>query len=247
MAMMTCKGCKAQISTMAKACPKCGLVPKKTSGCMVIFLVFLGLASAFFVLIFVLAIFSNSSKSPDASSTSQNTANAINEITPKPADPAVEAAAAEGSLLLIELRVEENTKKLKKYYASQDQISQATDDLIRLAVLKGYYSEAKTKKEKELGLKASKLLPKVAQQQRELYSSATEEIFIKSGMDVKVTARGKDKTQLRIEYVLMSQPLVYKFQNEIKIGDQARAVGFKKIIFTNGFDSSLEQTWTVDL
>ena len=40
-----------------------------------------------------------------------------------------------------------------------------------------------------------------------------------------------------------SYPLVYKFQNEMKINDQARVFGFKKIIYTDGYD----ETWTVDL
>ncbi|APP86436.1 hypothetical protein BI317_22170 [Xanthomonas hortorum pv. gardneri] len=62
-------------------------------------------------------------------------------------------------------------------------------------------------------------------------------------MDVKVTASGAKKDQLRLRYVLMSQPLVYKFQNEMKINDQARVFGFKKIIYSDGYD----ETWTVDL
>jgi len=37
--------------------------------------------------------------------------------------------------------------------------------------------------------------------------------------------------------------LVYKFQNEMKLDDQARTFGFKKIIYTDGYDS----TWTQGL
>ncbi len=62
-------------------------------------------------------------------------------------------------------------------------------------------------------------------------------------MDVKVSASGLKKDQLRLKYVLMSQPLVYKFQNEMKISDQAAVFGFKKVIYTDGYD----ETWTVDL
>jgi hypothetical protein len=41
----------------------------------------------------------------------------------------------------------------------------------------------------------------------------------------------------------MSKPLVYKFQNEMKLDDQARALDFNKIIYTDSYDS----TWTEDL
>jgi hypothetical protein len=66
-------------------------------------------------------------------------------------------------------------------------------------------------------------------------------------MDVKARALGKEKKQLRIVYALMSQPLVYKFQNEIKLNEQATKVGFSKLVYTNGFESRFGQTWTVDL
>jgi hypothetical protein len=80
-----------------------------------------------------------------------------------------------------------------------------------------------------------------------MYASALEETFVKNGFDMKVSAIGHDKTRLRITFALMSQPLIYKFQNEIKIADQARPLGFTSIVYTNGFDSSLGQTWTVKL
>jgi hypothetical protein len=45
----------------------------------------------------------------------------------------------------------------------------------------------------------------------------------------------------------MSQPLVYKFQNEIKVNEQASKLGFTKLVYTNGFESELGNTWTIDL
>ena len=62
-------------------------------------------------------------------------------------------------------------------------------------------------------------------------------------MDVKVSATGTKKDQLRLKYVLMSQPLVYKFQNKVKLPEQAKALGFKKIIYSDGYNES----WNVDL
>jgi hypothetical protein len=110
-----------------------------------------------------------------------------------------------------------------------------------------YGENGKSKEEKALGQKAAALIPQVSQQAREMYASSLEEIFVKNGMDVQVSARGNSKKQLRISYALMSQPLVYKFQNDIKVSEQAAPLGFTKLVYTNGFESSLGKTWTIDL
>ncbi|MFT3800803.1 MAG: hypothetical protein QM766_06230 [Burkholderiaceae bacterium] len=147
----------------------------------------------------------------------------------------------------IERRLKDNTERLKKYYASADQVKQASTDIIRLALIKGTYADSKESDQKALGRRAARLLLQVEQQARMLYASSLEEVFVKSGMDAQVSATGKDKRRLRISYALMSQPLFYKFQNEIKIGRQAAPLGFTQIVHTNGFESSLGKTWTVDL
>jgi hypothetical protein len=64
---------------------------------------------------------------------------------------------------------------------------------------------------------------------------------------IRVKAIGGGNKTLRLTYALMSKPLVYKFQNEIKLDEQARDAGFSKLVFTKGFDSSLGQTWTINL
>jgi hypothetical protein len=239
MAMTTCKECKAQISTTAAACPQCGAKPKKTSGCAII-------VAAFFGLLFLSAITrgcsDGSSTSTAATTSPSNTAQPAPAAPVKP-DPAALLAQSKTTVDEIESRLKENAEKLKKYYGTVDQVKEATADLIKLAVVKGLYEESKVKEEKYLSGRADSLIAKVSQQQRALYASTAEEIFVKNGMDVKVTASGTRKDQLRLKYVLMSQPLVYKFQNEMKINDQARVFGFKKIIYTDGYDES----WTVDL
>lgn len=147
-----------------------------------------------------------------------------------------------------EQRFKNNRESLKKYYSTPERVKQAGLDIIQLTVAKVAYGEnGKTKEEKALGQKAAALIPQVSQQAREMYASSIEEIFIKNGMDVQVSARGKDKKLLRISYALMSQPLVYKFQNEIKVSEQAAPLGFTKLEYTNGFESSLGKTWTIDL
>jgi len=94
---------------------------------------------------------------------------------------------------------------------------------------------------------AKTLASQVAEQVREMYANTMEEAFVKNGIDAKVRAAGKGKERLTITYALMSQPLVYKFQNEMDVPTQAKRFGFSKVVYTNGFESSLGQSWTVDL
>jgi len=175
--------------------------------------------------------------------TNSNSATQPAPATPVKADPAALLAESKKAVDDVESRLKKNAERLKEYYGTADQIKEATADLIQLAVVKGLYKESNVKEEKSLSSRADLLIAKVSQQQRALYASAAEEIFVKNGMDVKVSASGAKKDQLRLKYVLMSQPLVYKFQNEMKINHRARLFGFKKIIYTDGYD----ETWTVDL
>lgn len=235
--MTTCKECKAQISTTAASCPQCGAKPKKTSGCTIILAAFFGL-----VLLSTIARgCSGNNASPSTTASSTDSQPTI--PTPAEADPVAVVAEAKKTIEEIEVRLKDNAERLKKYYGTPEQVKQATADMIKLAVVKGMYEKSDKKEEKSLGARADSLISSVAQQQRTIYASATEEIFLKSGMDVKVSAAGAKKEQMRLKYVLMSQPLVYKFQNELKLPEQARALGFKKIIYSDGYD----ETWTVDL
>jgi hypothetical protein len=169
--------------------------------------------------------------------------------TPSPTpDPLKRLAEDKKTVDEIEQRLHDNRESLKKYYATKDKIKQAQDDLIQLAAFAAIYSSERAPKEgKGLGQRAKSLGVQVELQGRELYASTMEQIFIKQGMDARVTARGKEKEQLHISYALMSRPLIYQLRNEASLETGARSFGFKKIIFTNGFDSSIGSTWTVDL
>jgi hypothetical protein len=243
MAITTCKECKAQISTTAEACPHCGAKPKKSSG-------FAFIAVVFFGLVLLSAITRGCSGSDTLISTSTSTSTSASPTNSQPApaapakvDPVAVLAKSKNVVEEVEARLKGNSEWLKKYYGTSEQVRQATADLMKLTIVTGLYKKSDKKEEKSLGAKAGSLISSLAQQQRTIYASATEEIFVKSGMDVKVSATGSKKEKLRLKYVLMSQPLVYKFQNEVKLTEQARSFGFKKIIYTDGYD----ETWTVDL
>ncbi len=78
---------------------------------------------------------------------------------------------------------------------------------------------------------------------RRAYPALLERNFLKQGMDVYVTVEGQEATTLRVKYVLMSRPMVYKIQTETDFVQNCRAMGFKKVIMDDGFRS----TWVFDL
>jgi hypothetical protein len=151
------------------------------------------------------------------------------------------------SLKEIDKKLNELRAKFKKYYATADDVRGLKQDVTLLTITKAAYATGKSDNEKRLNSKVSGLLPKAQLLLREAYASSIEEIFIKTGMDAQVRAVGDNKKTLRITYALMSQPLIYKFQNEIRIDEQAINAGFSKLLYTNGFESSLGKTWTVNL
>lgn len=151
-------------------------------------------------------------------------------------------------LAQIEKRYLENEKSLKKFYGTPSQLELARKDGLSLVMLKVDYDQnGKTVEEKAFGKKAAALLSKVEMQRRQIYASVVEENFVKNGMDLKATASGQNKNELRIVYVLMSQPMVYKLQNDAKLPEQAARLGFTKVVYTNGFESGMGKTWTVSL
>lgn len=240
MAMTKCKECGAEVSTKADACPRCGAKPKKGSGCALVVLGFL-------VVFLVVVVGGQGSRSRPQAPTAGTPSTAPTPPAPTVEDTAARVAQEKQALAEVEQRIKGNAAKLGKFYASPEQVKQASDDIVRLAIIKGMYGDSKVTEERALSQRAERLIPKVARQSRELYASTVAEIFVKSGMDARVSAVGGEKKTLRIAYALMSQPLVYKFQNDIKLDEQARYLGFSKLIYTDGFGSSLGKTWAIDL
>ena len=152
------------------------------------------------------------------------------------------------AIIEIENRLKSNKQSLKKYYRTITQIETAKDDIMILTLAKDFYKTSeRSPEEKKLAKKAAALLPQVEQQSREIYASTVEELLVKNGMNITVSASGTAKKQLKLKYALMSQSLVYKFQNEVKIDEQAKIFGFNKLIYTNGFGGSLSETWSISL
>lgn len=75
------------------------------------------------------------------------------------------------------------------------------------------------------------------------WANETEHKFLSQGQDYRIEAFGPKATSLRIKWVLIGRPYVYKAMNEGDLAGNLRKRGFKKVIFTDGYDAA----WTYDL
>ena len=174
---------------------------------------------------------------------------AVKADKPEPAksSPEQTSAQAKQHITDIEVHLKEHRESLRKFYGSASQVNQSSQDLMRLTIIAVEAKQSKDKEDVALAERANALVTQVAQQTRILYASSMEENFIKAGLDAKISADGAQRDQLTVRYALMSKPLVYKFQNEMNLDDQARKFGFKRVVYTNGFESSLGKTWSINL
>lgn len=75
---------------------------------------------------------------------------------------------------------------------------------------------------------------------RKAYARLMEENFLRKGMDATVTAEGPQATTLRVRYILISRPLIFKLQEDGSFVSGVRDAGFTKLIMTDGYD----KTWS---
>jgi hypothetical protein len=79
-----------------------------------------------------------------------------------------------------------------------------------------------------------------AERERDAFADVAERHFLESHMDVYVTVSGPNKTTIKFKYVLMSRPTVYNVMNDSGFVQQLKDRGFKKVIFTDGYDETWE-------
>lgn len=103
---------------------------------------------------------------------------------------------------------------------------------IKQAQKKEKQNQAKRQKEQAI---RDKLAPISA---RQAFAKVYEAALLSQMMDAHVSTSGKEHTILRVEYILMNRPLVYNLSNDTEYVGQLRSMGFKKIIFTDGYDHS---------
>ena len=81
---------------------------------------------------------------------------------------------------------------------------------------------------------------------RKAYATKLEQQFLEQRMDTTVRATGNKSTNLSIKWVLASRVTAHDLANAGLI-DQAKLLGFKSVVFFNGFESELGERWSWDL
>lgn len=79
--------------------------------------------------------------------------------------------------------------------------------------------------------------------QRAAFAGTLERSYLSKGMDVTVTTGGSKNTTITLSYVLMGRPTVYQLANDDQFLFSLTSIGFTKVVFTDGYDS----TWRLDL
>ncbi|UYO40900.1 hypothetical protein KQX62_06235 [Rhodopseudomonas palustris] len=108
----------------------------------------------------------------------------------------------------------------------------------RPAIEKAYQAAEKHRAEQATLAREKNLLEK-----RRNAAKVMETTFLDGGSDVYVSAEGKEFRTLRIRYILMSRPLVYKIQKNDVMLNNWRDLGFREVILTDGYNS----VWTMKL
>lgn len=104
-------------------------------------------------------------------------------------------------------------------------------------------SEAVKARQDEVNNALLALAAKEAAQRRKDIAEKMELHFLDSGMDVHVSAAGKDGATLKIDYVLMSRPFAHKFINAKEQINILKLTGFKRIEFWDG----RQERWSYDM
>lgn len=99
------------------------------------------------------------------------------------------------------------------------------------------------KREKEIDRISKIIAINLMIEQREAMAKRLEQNYLKKGLDVYISLNGKDKSTMKLKYVLFSRPLIHNLINDSEFTGSLRTAGFTKVIFTDGYDN----TWTVDL
>lgn len=75
---------------------------------------------------------------------------------------------------------------------------------------------------------------------RDQMAKTVENSMLDEGYNVDVTAEGPDHTTLRLRWIFVSKVFAHQLSQRTEVFENARKIGFKKIVATDGYD----ETWT---
>lgn len=70
------------------------------------------------------------------------------------------------------------------------------------------------------------------------YVKDYERALLGAGMDATVRATGRDADTLTMTFILVNRPFVYKSENDHELTKALRALGFRNVHLSDGYDSS---------
>jgi hypothetical protein len=120
----------------------------------------------------------------------------------------------------------------KEYYMTVDTLTKLKSSDLKERQASSLYSRAEAFVAKEDA--------EDAKNKRLDYAHNYEELCLKAGMDATVRVEGKSGETLVITYVLVNRPFVYNMMNDSETMTTWRNHGFKKVQFSDGYESS----WT---
>jgi hypothetical protein len=130
--------------------------------------------------------------------------------------------------------VESTRAKLARIDRSDPQFSAAQKSLAAL--------ESKQKQFGKLALAAEMArIHREVVSKRKSYAANLEDSYLKQGQDFHIRTEGQDATTLRIQWVLIGRPFVYNAINNPEIMGTWRLMGFKTVVFTDGYNNTWRQ------
>jgi len=97
--------------------------------------------------------------------------------------------------------------------------------------------------EKEIDRQAKIITENLMAITRKKYAKELENNLLNNArMDNTITTSGKNNTTLKLKYILVSRVFVNELTKDGKLQNTWRSMGFKTIIFTNGYN----ETWTMN-
>jgi Tfp pilus assembly protein PilO len=140
------------------------------------------------------------------------------------ADPATLALANKDLDVLKDTDLRSQANQLRSQYEISEQKAK------RAAVLAAEKS-AKDEKVREAAIE--RVL-------RDQMAKSVENSMLDEGYNVDVSAEGPDHTTLRFKWIFVSKVFAHQLSQRSEVFENARKIGFKKIVATDGYD----ETWT---
>lgn len=214
MAEKKCRHCNKMISISADKCPYCG---KSLSNIGLALAIALPLVICFIVFIAIFPWDHSQNNSPKPKQ---------GERTPSQEHlRSFQIALRTGDFATANMHFNQMPKDSPEYKKASEIYAKTTEE------------RAKAKKESDKIVAATMIV------QRQNFADAYERQLLDQGMDVYVSALGKSRQTLKVKWILVSRPLVYKMINDPNFVSKLREMGFKKLVMTDGYDD----TWSIDL